>query len=171
MRYVDEKHPDGASADVKGGVGKALFYLKDIEFEEEDPSDKFGYVKLGESGVNVRNYTKCCGTMMNSAGGAAFPCNFRPFTRNCIIKTDDGTPFKTDAEPLNINASCAFDPSAVPDPKHATAPMGTMSYFISGMLKKAVGIGKNPSLAGKKVFYATGKEDDVEVCPSPEEGK
>ena len=175
MRFIDEKHPGGTSACVDGGVGKALFYLTDIEFcDEGDPSDKFGYVKLGQDGKNVRNYTKCCGTMMNSAGGAGFPANFRPFTRNCIVKADDGTPYDetkkgaADAEkPLNTMASKSFDPAAVPEPKHDIAPIGKLSYFIIGALKKMLGFGKNPALEGKKVLFATGMEDDVEVCPAP----
>lgn len=91
MKYVEEKHPGGTSADVDGGVGKALFNLSSIKFVkvdgvdgepsldgDSDPlSDKVGYVKVGEKGKIVRTYTKCCGTLFHSAGGDNFPCNFR----------------------------------------------------------------------------------------------
>ena len=179
MKYVDEHHPSGKSANVSGGVGKAMFYLKDIDFgdisdghdgtSKKDPSDKFGYVKLGQDGKNVRCYTKCCGTMMMTASGTVFPANFRPFNRNCIF-TADGTPFDDKAEsivggePYNMNVKSASDPNNVPEPKHDTVPFGILKSFITCAFKKSIGMGKNPDFEGTKLFFATGQENEIDVC-------
>mmetsp|Transcript_96782 Transcript_96782/g.166868 ORF Transcript_96782/g.166868 Transcript_96782/m.166868 type:complete len:199 (-) Transcript_96782:544-1140(-) len=105
-RYLNEKYPNGTSALVNKGVGKSLFYLKDVTLAASNPPLK--YLRVGPEGTNIRSFTSCCGTLFNSAGGAGFPLKGgRPITRNCIYQAD-GSPYGCGPKPDGETA-LAFD--------------------------------------------------------------
>lgn len=176
VRYLDEKFngksTSAATADGNGAA-KVFFALTDIQVvgdddDDDDPSDKLGYVKVGDEGCMIRSYTKCCGTQLNTAGGDAFPCNFRPFNRNALYHyaDDDSSsnqPFAPASAPPNVNCQHAFvSMDDIPEPKYNSTPAGVLSMFLAGIAKKKLGWGVNPDLVDKKIFYAKGNEvDDV----------
>lgn len=164
-KHISEKYPDGTSAVVEGGgVGAALFRLVDVVEADDLTDDQFGYVKVGDTGGNIRVYTKCCGSAVTISGGAAFPCNWIPIIRNGVVKASDGTTPYVPATPVpETQVKCAADPASVPEPKFNVVPPKLAFAFVSGMLKKKLGVGGNPALKDKKLFYATGAEEDVEV--------
>ena len=112
-RYLDGKFSSARSALVNGGVGKVFWLLENIEL----PADGLAFLKVGESGENVRSYTACCGTLFNSAGGKQFPVPARPLTRN-NVKAADGSAY-VPADPKQCTdclTQYAFGDYTLPEP-------------------------------------------------------
>lgn len=82
-------HGRSGNALVNGGVGKTFWMVKNITLRSPEGLD---YLKVGDSGENIRAYSACCGTLFNSAGGKQFRVSARPLTRNNIIRSD-GSPY------------------------------------------------------------------------------
>lgn len=97
----------------------------------EFPSDKdletnLSFVKVGDKGRAGRAYTNCCQTQLSNL----LAPKFVGLTTN-FIRNGDNTPFVPSGGPvLNVNATSAFDVTLVPDPKHNTAPIGTIAKFV-----------------------------------------
>jgi hypothetical protein len=115
------------------GAAKAFYYLTNVDILSDNPEEKLGFVKVGDRGKIVRSYTKCCNTVLNTAGGKKFPAGFRPFNRNCIYNSD-GSKFDPPAA-LNIMAEASFNPALVPEPKHKEIPLcsSLLCRFASGI--------------------------------------
>lgn len=125
-KFVAAKNdpPCTASAlTAEGGVMKALYYLENVEKLTPEVPD-YGYVKIGQDGGNIRVYTKCCNTPMQTAGGDGFPMGVRPFNRNCVYNKD-GSKFEPEDVP-NVMAGEAFDADKVPEPKYTMLPCGLL---------------------------------------------
>lgn len=152
-RHVDAKGSDNTSAlNETGGVGKSFYYLDQVEVPKGDLDGKLEFCKVGESGKIIRSYTKCCGTLLNTAGGAEFPAGFRPFNRSCI-KNSDGTRYSP-RDVLNVHAKSAFEPKDVPEPKAATAAPKIYAGFIGGALCMKTGIATGVGqLMGDEAFF------------------
>lgn len=152
-RHVDAKGLDNTSAlDETGGVAKSLYYLDSVDVSKVELDGKLEFCKVGESGDIIRSYTKCCGTMVNTAGGGNFPTGFRPFNRNCI-KNIDGTDYSPQ-EVLNVMSKHAFKPEDVPEPKAAIATPGVLAAFIGGVLCMRTGISTGAErLMGAEAFF------------------
>uniref|UniRef100_A0A7S2NYM5 CENP-V/GFA domain-containing protein n=1 Tax=Zooxanthella nutricula TaxID=1333877 RepID=A0A7S2NYM5_9DINO len=120
-----------------GGVAKALYYLLDVDLAGCKLPEMLAFVKVGATGTNVRSYTKCCGTLMNTAGGSAFPAGFRPFNRRCI-RNADGTAFEPEGV-VNVMAKYAHDPQAVPEPRRSMISASIARTFVAGVVAKRLG--------------------------------
>jgi hypothetical protein len=88
------------------------------------------FVSAGDKGTLCRAYTTCCGSQVINA---IFP---KLVVLNLNgIKNSDGSKYEAPNQPLlNVNTKDAFDPSAVPEPKHKTAPFPAMLKFMGTML-------------------------------------
>ena len=138
MRYIDAKgdgrNTSAVAGGANGGVAKAFFELENVEFVGTNPIDKMAFVKLGSDGKNIRSYTRCCGTQINTAGGRSFPASFRPFNRNCI-KNSDGSEYEIDpATVLNVFKAKAFEPNRVPKPDGGLALVTFAARFGAKLL-------------------------------------
>ncbi len=88
-RYADEHfgRTNRTALDSLGGVAKYFAKLKDVTYHPSNPP--LNYIRVGPKGTNVRTITSCCGTILNTAGGAKFPIkDARPFSRNNIYNAD-----------------------------------------------------------------------------------
>ena len=171
MRHIDDKG-DGRNTSAEapngnGGVAKAFFYLKDVEFNDRDPAEQLEFVKLGEAGRNVRSYTRCCGTQLNTAGGRSFPAPFRPFNRNCIANPDGSAYSPDPANIMNILKAKAFEPEKVPQPNGGLASVPILGGFVARILGyKFFGFGADSTMGEEKerVYMVHGSEVS-EVVP------
>eukprot|EP00591_Stephanopyxis_turris_P000459 CAMPEP_0195523576 /NCGR_PEP_ID=MMETSP0794_2-20130614/22832_1 /TAXON_ID=515487 /ORGANISM="Stephanopyxis turris, Strain CCMP 815" /LENGTH=163 /DNA_ID=CAMNT_0040653599 /DNA_START=66 /DNA_END=554 /DNA_ORIENTATION=+ len=105
-----------------GGVCACPYAASQLEFLSElsssDGTSKLKFVRVGDKGKALRSYTTCCGTQMTNF---ILP-GLIVFNQNGI-KNADGSSFESAKPVLNIEAYHAFDPSTVPEPKHATHPV------------------------------------------------
>jgi hypothetical protein len=76
-----------------------------------------------------RCYTTCCQSQVTNAVAPTFV----GFTTN-FIQNADGSPYVPPETAWNVNVKHAFDPSAVKDPKHDSAPFGMIVKFIPLLL-------------------------------------
>jgi len=140
---------------------KAFFYLKNVEFSDDRPAEQLQFLKLGDTGKNVRSYTRCCGTLLNTAGGRAFPAGFRPFNRNCITNPD-GSKYNPDpASIVNIMKASAFEPEKVPEPNTVLASVPVLAGFVARILGyKLFGLGIDSTMGEEKerAFMVDGAE-------------
>lgn len=128
-RFVDEKHPGGTTGLKDDGAVFTAYKPSQIDFLGADLTDTFGLVKVGPKGKFYRLYTKCCGTL--AIPGAM--SKFVSFNRNGIYN-QDGSPYVPAKPPLNLQKKNAFDPSLVPEPSHATFPMGMVCKIAMTMV-------------------------------------
>ena len=156
MRHIDAKgggrNTSAEAANSNGGVAKAFYYTKDVEFSDDNPAEQIQFLKLGETGKNVRSYTRCCGTQLNTAGGRSFPAGFRPFNRNCITNAD-GSRYNPDpAGVLNLFKAKAFEPEKVPKPNGGLAIVPFLAGFVARILGyKLFGLGVRKPELGNQV--------------------
>ena len=156
-RFIEEKtnQSDLSSLKPNGGVNASLWAVSQIDFTN-DLSDSSGvskipFVRVGEKGIAVRCYTKCCGTQMaNCVLGGVISFN------RSGLKNEDGSPFQPE-EILNLNKKHAFDPSAVPESSHETVPLSV--HF------KVLFTAMNPfsKRVADKAFFP--EADDILVVP------
>ena len=163
MRYIDAKgegrNTSAEAPNDNGGVAKAFYDMKDVEFVGDDPAGQLAFVKLGDDGKNVRSYTRCCGTQLQTAGGRSFPAAFRPFNRNCITNAD-GSKYDPDGV-LNIFKAKSFDPEKVPQPNGHLAAVPFLASFVTKILGyKFFGVGNDSDLEPEKdqVFRVHGSQ-------------
>ena len=129
-----------------GGMTIAMYNLSQIKFHcymknSENPLDKLGMVKLGEDGVAVRYYTKCCGTMVMGA----YHGKYDAIVNRLAIYESDGTEFVPKEQPINMMAKYAFEPEKVPEPRSETAPLHYLVKFSKMMIFGFFGFGKKES--------------------------
>jgi hypothetical protein len=171
MRHIDAKgdgrNTSAEAANGNGGVAKAFYDMKDVEFTSDNPAEQLAFVKLGDEGKNVRSYTRCCGTQLQTAGGRSFPAAFRPFNRNCITNADGS---KYDPDPgrvLNVFKAKAFDPGKVPKPNGGLAAAPILAGFAAKILGyRLFGLGADSALEPEKeqVFRVHGSQV-TEIVP------
>mmetsp|Transcript_2021 Transcript_2021/g.5983 ORF Transcript_2021/g.5983 Transcript_2021/m.5983 type:complete len:230 (+) Transcript_2021:130-819(+) len=169
--HLDSRPDPGTSALAKApgsGVAKTFFLLSQLVFEDPTHS-KIGFLKLGDTGENVRTYTTCCGTMLNTSGGNSFPCSFRPFNRNCIVNSD-GTPYQPPYVVPNVNTRAALQPATVAKPSFYGCPTWALFVFVSNMFwtwLTGYGLG---GLGKDAAMWKKGSDSDVEVVSPSWEG-
>jgi hypothetical protein len=165
MRHIDAKG-DGRNTSAEapngnGGVAKAFYNMKDVEFSGENPAGQLEFLKLGDAGKNVRSYTRCCGTQLQTAGGRSFPAAFRPFNRNCITNAD-GSKYNPDPDRVpNLFKAKAFDPGKVPKPNGGLAVVPFLAGFVGNILGyRFFGLGADPAMEPEKeqVFRVHGSQ-------------
>lgn len=102
----------------------SLYKSSKIEFPN-DLDGKLSFVKVGETGGAHRCYTNCCRSQVTNVVSP----KFAGLTTN-MMKNGDGSPYVPPGPLLNMNAVHAFDPGAVPEPKHDRAPLGAFLAFL-----------------------------------------
>eukprot|EP00756_Hemistasia_phaeocysticola_P055476 Hpha_TRINITY_DN31424_c0_g1::TRINITY_DN31424_c0_g1_i1::g.145295::m.145295 len=168
MHFADSLQPPGTSAACEGGgVAKAMYELDQLDLPDGLNASHFRFVKNGEKGGMVRTITKCCNTLMNTAGGSVFPGAFRPFNRNCIYNKDGSLANLTPGEkPINVNAINAFDPAKVPEPKVDEASCGVLCGFLRLIcVSKCCCCCNGDAKKGydRDIFWKSGRSADVEA--------
>eukprot|EP00658_Telonema_sp_P-2_P032550 TRINITY_DN24073_c0_g1_i3.p2 TRINITY_DN24073_c0_g1~~TRINITY_DN24073_c0_g1_i3.p2 ORF type:complete len:151 (+),score=29.97 TRINITY_DN24073_c0_g1_i3:170-622(+) len=129
-------------------------------------TEQLGTVKVGEKGTNVRSYTRCCNTLLFTAGGKSFPGAFRPMNRNCIRNNDsDDSPFVPVGDVPNVQAASAFVPEEVPEPRHSSLPCGLLCGFIGGICRAKCCCDRSGVLADDPAIQSDPESADVEVVP------
>lgn len=153
IRHVDAKGlPNTSALSDSGGAAKALWYLDNVDVTASYLEGKLNFIKVGDSGAVVRSYTKCCGTIVNTAGGATFGPGFRPFNRNCITNSD-GSAFSL-PDVVNVQAANAFNPEQVPPPKANGYDCQIITAFAGGIFLMKTGISTGAaSLLGAEAFF------------------
>ena len=171
MRHIDAKgdgrNTSAEAANGNGGVAKAFFDMSNVELNDDDPAKQLQFLKLGERGINVRSYTRCCGTQLQTAGGRSFPAAFRPFNRNCITNPDGSRYDPDPATVLNIFKAKAFEPDKVPKPNGGLAAVPLLTGFVARILGyKLLGLGVDATMseAKERVFRVHGSQVE-EVVP------
>ena len=136
QRFIDEKtnHSGTSILDENGGAATSPYAASQVEFptslKSSDGKHKLNYVRVGDKGSNCRAYTACCGSQVVNV---ILPKIVVFNTKG--IKNSDGSKYEAPNQPLlNVNTKAAFDPSAVPEPKHDTAPFSVMFAFITTLL-------------------------------------
>eukprot|EP00656_Telonema_subtile_P052887 TRINITY_DN7488_c0_g1_i1.p1 TRINITY_DN7488_c0_g1~~TRINITY_DN7488_c0_g1_i1.p1 ORF type:complete len:226 (+),score=14.71 TRINITY_DN7488_c0_g1_i1:283-960(+) len=168
MRHVDAKESPGTSASSSsGGVCKALFYFEQMQFdpsllENGELEKQLHHVKVGDKGVVVRSYTRCCNTLMFTAGGKGFPGNFRPLNRNCI-RNGDGSAYVPPGVVHSVQASSAFEPDLVPEPKSGIMPCGIGCSFLGGICKSKCCCAGGGQISDHPALSPDSKASDIEV--------
>ena len=153
MRAIEGKEGyDGISADVDGGVGVAIYKSNNVSVVKTDGID---FVKIGEAGKVARPYCTSCKTMVFNV----FAPNWCAANRNAMTKSD-GSAFVPEGSIKNVNCKAAFDPKAVPEPKHSSVPVGTIMKFMPLMM----GIGCDGSNKTEKALMPEDMSK-VEVVP------
>jgi hypothetical protein len=159
-RFINEK--GGTSGlDKNGGVPTSFYKARDVEFltdvKTEKSRDKFVFVKVGDSGTLFRVYSRCCCTYLFFIPANVLLC----VNTNCIYN-QDGSSFEPRLTPVNVQAKYAFDPSAVPDPKHDALPLRdmvrTFPIIVGGFLPFG------PKLTDQKGLFPD-DEAKVDVVP------
>ena len=165
MRHIDAKgggrNTSAEAEHSNGGVAKAFFYLKNVEFSDDRPAEQLQFLKLSDTGKNVRSYTRCCGTQLNTAGGRTFPAGFRPFNRNCITNPDGSKYNPVPASVVNIFKARAFEPEKVPEPNGGLAIVPVLAGFVARILGyKLFGLGIDSMMCEEKerAFMVDGAE-------------
>ena len=125
MKAIEGKEGfDGTSAAVDGGVGVAIYKSNNVSVVKASSND-IDFVKVGDQGKAARPYCNKCGTMVFNV----FLPNWAAVKRNAMTKSD-GSAFVPEGTIKNINCKHAFDPTAAPEPKHNTVPLGILVRFM-----------------------------------------
>jgi len=143
MKAIEGKEGfDGTSAAVDGGVGIAIYKSNNVSVVKAS-SDDIGFVKVGDQGKIARPYCNNCKTLIFNV----FLPNWVAANRNALTKSD-GAAFVPEGTIKNVNCKVAFDPKAVPEPKHNSVPVGTIMKFMPLMM----GIGCDGSNKSEKAL-------------------
>mmetsp|Transcript_394 Transcript_394/g.819 ORF Transcript_394/g.819 Transcript_394/m.819 type:complete len:204 (+) Transcript_394:57-668(+) len=165
-RHCDDKAAGSniSALSEGGGCAKAMFYLENVSLPDDKLAEKLAFCKVGDQGDIIRSYTKCCGTLVNTAGGRSFPTGFRPFNRNCI-RNEDGTPYEPKEPVINILAKYAFRPEDVPAPRRSLVPMGILRKFAGGAISYKLGCCPGVGTLGQEKAFHMAGADVSEVVP------
>ena len=155
-RHIDKLYGTTNTSAVhtkSGGFALAFYNISDIHYCDEPGKDdaskedeiikKLDFGKVGNDGTNLRSYTKCCGTLVNTFGGVG---HARPFNYNAIyekkVVNDDHHRHNKDDEAATMSSTgttttmltpafqgksdeypnvftfASFDPDTIPQPKY-----------------------------------------------------